>query len=116
MSGNSVGGKKARDTNLKRNPNFYKELGKMGGKAAKAPKGFATMDKQKLRAASRAGGLNSKPYTRKPRPGTTFSKNMDFWGTGHTTNLKTFVNEEPPRYIKHINPTLWMKIKERIKK
>lgn len=31
MAGTKLGGLKARDTNLKNNPDFYKEIGKLGG-------------------------------------------------------------------------------------
>lgn len=31
MPGTKVGGLKARETNLKNNPNFYREIGKLGG-------------------------------------------------------------------------------------
>ena len=32
MAGDKSGGVKAKETNLKRNPNFYKEIGAKGGK------------------------------------------------------------------------------------
>lgn len=32
MSGSIEGGLKARDANLKKNPNFYKDIGKIGGR------------------------------------------------------------------------------------
>lgn len=40
MSGTKVGGLKARETNLKNNPNFYHEIGKLGGQKC-CRKGFA---------------------------------------------------------------------------
>lgn len=42
MAGTAAGGLKAAAKNLKKNPNFYKDIGRMGGSApAKSPKGFA---------------------------------------------------------------------------
>lgn len=32
MSGNLIGGRKARDTNLTKDPDFYKKIGHLGGK------------------------------------------------------------------------------------
>ena len=60
-NGNRVltGGQKTRDTNLKSNPNFYKEIGQKGGKASGIKKGFALMDASRLREVSAKGGRNS---------------------------------------------------------
>jgi general stress protein YciG len=41
MAGSTEGGQKARNVNLERNPNFYKEIGAMGGAAGKTG-GFAS--------------------------------------------------------------------------
>lgn len=35
MAGTKLGGQRARDTNLVNNPNFYKDIGRLGGKAGK---------------------------------------------------------------------------------
>lgn len=42
MAGTYEGGIRARDTNLKKDPNFYKKVGKLGGSTPKTrPSGFA---------------------------------------------------------------------------
>lgn len=60
MAGNKDGGAKCRDTNLRRNPNFYKEIGRKGGSTpTDKPKGFAA-DPERARLAGIKGGRISK--------------------------------------------------------
>jgi general stress protein YciG len=65
MAGTHSGGLKTRDKNLKKNPNFYRDIAKLGG-LAKVPKGFACMDKDKVIEAGRLGGKVSKRPKNKP--------------------------------------------------
>ena len=61
MAGTAEGGRKTKAKNLAKNPNYYVELGRRGGKApARYPKGFAAMDPEEHRAASRKGGSISR--------------------------------------------------------
>lgn len=53
MSQTKIGGEKARKTLLERDPDHFKKLGALGGKA-KVPKGFA-MNKELARKAGRKG-------------------------------------------------------------
>lgn len=63
MSGTKIGGIHARDTNLKREPGFYKRIGSMGGKAGTTGGFWYTKnvlgDVGKVREAGSRGGLNS---------------------------------------------------------
>ena len=59
MAGNSIGGKKAAAKNLANDPDFYKKIGRRGGKAL-VPKGFARMDEATRAAAGSKGGKVSK--------------------------------------------------------
>lgn len=60
MSGTRAGGAKAAQTNkAKYGDDFYKSIGSTGGKAL-VPKGFARMDKEKVRLASIKGGKKSR--------------------------------------------------------
>lgn len=54
MAGNREGGIKTRDKHLAINPNFYQEIGSIGGKA-KVPKGFA-VNRELARTAGMLGG------------------------------------------------------------
>lgn len=49
------GSKKARATLLAKDPDYFRKLGRAGGKA-KVPKGFAKMDKDRLSEVSSRGG------------------------------------------------------------
>lgn len=64
MSGTKAGGIAARDTNLEEyGEDFYARIGSIGGKKGKADgtiKGFALMDKEKVRKAGRKGGSISR--------------------------------------------------------
>jgi general stress protein YciG len=61
MAGNRIGGIKARDKNLANNPNFYKEIGRKGGKSpSDKPRGFATISPERLREISAKGGRISR--------------------------------------------------------
>lgn len=57
-NGNRVlsGGLKTREANLKKNPNYYRDMGKRGGAVTGIKKGFALMDANKLREVSAKGG------------------------------------------------------------
>nr|DAM37582.1 MAG TPA: Small hydrophilic plant seed protein [Caudoviricetes sp.] len=67
MAGNHTGGLKARDANLKRNPNFYRDIGRIGGKRGKTG-GFASeaigddglTGRERAKVAGKKGGLISK--------------------------------------------------------
>lgn len=70
MGATHDGGIKSRDKILKDNPNFYRELGRAGGKAGRGSMyngGFAQVDqygnaigKERAREAGRKGGLKSR--------------------------------------------------------
>lgn len=69
MSGTMTGGLRAAQTNVaKYGENFYSDLGKKGAEAYKErqklgvakPRGFAAMDREKVRAAGVKGGTISK--------------------------------------------------------
>jgi len=56
IAGTILGGKAAAATNVaKYGASFYHNIGKLGG-SKKVPKGFAKMDKEKVREAGRKGG------------------------------------------------------------
>lgn len=60
MAGTKEGALKGRETILKRHgKNFYKEIGAKGGKATTGNKGFALMDKDRLREISSKAGKRS---------------------------------------------------------
>ena len=60
MAGTKSGGMKAKETNLAKNPNFYIEIGRMGGKAPYTGlKGFAA-DPELAREVGRKGGYISR--------------------------------------------------------
>lgn len=58
MSGTRKGGKAAARTNMKKyGPDFYSEIGRIGGSTKTSkPKGFAAMPREKVIAAGRKGG------------------------------------------------------------
>lgn len=58
------GSKKARATLLAKDPDYFKKLGKLGGKA-KVPKGFAKMDKDRLSEVSSRGGSMPRKRSKK---------------------------------------------------
>lgn len=64
MSGTVVGGKRAAESNKARyGEDFYNKIGVKGGtgnRGNRADKGFGSMSKEKISAAGRKGGLNSK--------------------------------------------------------
>lgn len=55
MAGNHTGGLRARDANLARDPDYYRKIGAIGGRAL-VPKGFAS-DRGRAMEAGRKGGL-----------------------------------------------------------
>lgn len=60
MAGTRTGGINARNTNYKRyGQDFYREIGRKGGKSG-GMKGFAIMDKEKVRLAGAKGGRKSR--------------------------------------------------------
>ena len=69
ISGTRIGGLKAREANLKKNPNHYKEIGGKGGKKTKdelkSPKGFGAATPEQRSEWGRKGGLKSKLSTPK---------------------------------------------------
>lgn len=66
MAGTKAGGLAAAKRNKEKyGPDFYKNIGKMGGSAEKTrPSGFAAMSPEKRSAAGRKGGSTS----RRPKP------------------------------------------------
>ena len=60
MAGNKIGGAKAKAKNLEKNPNFYSDLGKIGGKVKGTLKGFAGMSPEKRSLAGKKGGSISR--------------------------------------------------------
>lgn len=55
MAGNHTGGLRARDANLARDPDYYKKIGAIGGRA-RVSKGFGA-NPELAREAGRKGGL-----------------------------------------------------------
>lgn len=61
MAGTKSGALRAKETNMARDPDFYKKMGAKGGSSPKTrPSGFATMDKERLLEISAKGGTNGK--------------------------------------------------------
>lgn len=56
MAGNHTGGLRARDKNLAKDPDFYRKIGSVGGRACVDTKGFGS-DRGKAMEAGRKGGL-----------------------------------------------------------
>lgn len=69
MPGNKIGGVKAAQKNLARDPDFYRKIGSLGGRA-KGKKGFA-LDPERARIAGAKGGRASK-RTSKPKKEKTY--------------------------------------------
>ena len=59
ISGTKEGGRKAREANLKRDPDFYRKLGRKGGRKTGVMKGFAANPELAARAGA-IGGKKSK--------------------------------------------------------
>ena len=59
ISGTKAGGQKTREANLKRDPDFYKKIGRKGGQKTGVLKGFAA-NPELAREAGRRGGSISK--------------------------------------------------------
>lgn len=59
MAGTRIGGLKAKQRNLEKDPLFYAKIGGKGGKR-QVPKGFAVMDSEAHRKASAKGGAISR--------------------------------------------------------
>jgi general stress protein YciG len=64
MAGNREGGLKAAQKNKASNPNFYRELGRIGG-SARVPKGFALNRELARRAGSKGGSISRRPKPQK---------------------------------------------------
>ena len=58
MPGTKIGGQKAAATNKANNPNFYQEIGSLGGKKGRTGGFFA--DRELARRAGRIGGMRSR--------------------------------------------------------
>lgn len=58
MGGTKAGGLKARDTNLKSNPNFYSEMGKLGGSSGNTGGFYKRQELAKISGAK--GGRKSR--------------------------------------------------------
>ena len=59
MAGTKAGGQKTRETNLKKDPDFYKKIGSKGGRKTGVLKGFAA-NPELARRAGVLGGKKSK--------------------------------------------------------
>ena len=62
IAGTRIGGLKTREANLKKDPDFYKKLGRKGGKKTGVMKGFAANPE----LASRVGTIGGKKSKRGP--------------------------------------------------
>lgn len=62
MAGTVAGGQKTRETNLARDPDFYKKIGSKGGRKTGVVKGFAANPE----LAARAGAIGGKKSKRGP--------------------------------------------------
>ena len=61
MAGSPTGGIKARDKNLAKNPNFYRDIGRKGGKApSDKPKGFAANPELAARVGAIGGRISKR--------------------------------------------------------
>lgn len=58
MAGTRIGGLKAREKNLAKDPDFYKKIGQRGGKAKSPYKGFGS-NKYLAVVAGKVGGTKS---------------------------------------------------------
>ena len=65
MSGTIAGAQKAKITNMKRNPNFYAEIGKLGGQVSHPETRYFSMNPNIAKIAGKKGGLISKRGTSK---------------------------------------------------
>lgn len=65
MAGTVAGGKKAAAKNLQNNPNFYREIGRIGGRNGNTG-GFAA-NPQLARIAGSKGGANQPPQEKSNR-------------------------------------------------
>ena len=59
MAGTKIGGQKAAAKNIEKNPNFYSDIGRVGGSVKGAEKGFGA-NRELAKTAGRAGGLKSR--------------------------------------------------------
>ena len=62
MAGTKAGGQKTRETNLRKDQDFYKKIGSKGGQKTGVLKGFAANPE----LASRAGAIGGKKSKRGP--------------------------------------------------
>ena len=61
MPGTKLGGMKASETNRRKyGSDFYREIGRKGGRKSNPNKGFASMPQEKLQEIGRKGGKISK--------------------------------------------------------
>lgn len=64
MVATRTGGLKARDKNIARNPNFYREIGRKGGSVS-SKKGFALNPELARRAGAKGGSISRRPPRKK---------------------------------------------------
>lgn len=80
MAGTIQGGIQAAATNKARDPDFYRKNGRKSQEAwvrnGRKPRGFATMDKETIKAVGRKGGLNKRGY-RAPKLPVTNQEELD---------------------------------------
>lgn len=60
MSGTMIGGAKAAKTNKSKNPNFYRDIGKLGGSHKNPKKGFGTRRDLASIAGAKGGSISSR--------------------------------------------------------
>jgi hypothetical protein len=65
MSGTKAGGIKARDKNIANNPNFYREIGRIGGQNGHTG-GFASNPELARRAGAKGGRISRRGKSTKP--------------------------------------------------
>lgn len=65
MSGSKRGAAQAKQTNLEKDPDFYKKLGSMGGKS-KVKKGLAKLSKERRKEISQLG-IEARKINNRPR-------------------------------------------------
>jgi general stress protein YciG len=87
MTGTKAGSQLAKSKVLARDPDYFKKIGALGGKALTGNKGFANMPREKVAEAGRLGGTRSK---RPPHPTdcTCRSHKLRDWARGRQTHVE----------------------------
>jgi general stress protein YciG len=85
MAGNRAGGLKTREKNLARNPDYYREMGRMGGSVKGTQGGFASMTPEQRSEAGRKGGTISRRGKSSNMKGATWHKNRNSQSLSSTT-------------------------------